>query len=100
TLTVEETSDGARVVVEGPNNIDSLDNIGDLEVGLTARLEVSVPPGSDLDVNLGAGEITLEQPSGDVDVNNGAGEATAILPADASFQFHVSGGVAEVNSEF
>lgn len=100
TLTVEETSGGARVVVEGPNNIDSLDNIGDLEVGLTARLEVSVPPGSDLDVNLGAGEITLEQTSGDVDVNNGAGEATAILPADASFQLHVSGGVAEVNSEF
>lgn len=97
TLTVEETSGGARVVVEGPNNID---NIRDLEVGLTGRLEVIVPPGSDLDVNLGAGEITLEQPTGDVDVNNGAGEATAILPADASFQLHVSGGVAEINSEF
>lgn len=97
TLTVEETAGGARVVVDGPDNID---NIQDLEIGLSARLEVTVPPGSNLDVNLGAGEITLEQPTGDVDVNNGAGEATAILPADASFQLHVSGGVAEVKSEF
>lgn len=96
-LIVEETGEGARVEVDGPDNTNNLE---DMEIGLSARLEVTVPPGSDLKVNLGAGEITLEQPAGDVEVNNGAGEITAILPADASFELHVSGGVAEIDSEF
>jgi hypothetical protein len=96
-LIVEETATGARVEAEGPDNADNLE---DVEFGLTARLEVTVPPGSDLTLNLGAGEITLDQPTGDASVNSGAGAATAILPADASFNVHVTGGVAGIDSEF
>lgn len=97
TLIVEETATGARVEVDGPDNADNLE---DVEIGLTARLEVTVPPGSDLTVNLGAGEITLDQPTGDASVNSGAGATTAILPGDASFRLVVTGGVAGVESEF
>jgi hypothetical protein len=97
TLVVEEAGDGARVVVEGP---EGFDNLSDLDIGFSAELEVTVPPGSDLTVELGAGEITVEQPTGDLFVTNGAGEVTVILPADASFNLQVSGGVADVNSEF
>lgn len=97
TLIVEETGSGARVVADGPQNFDNLEEV---EIGLTALLEVTVPPGADLTLNLGAGEITLEQPTGDVETNSGAGEATAILPADASFRLVVNGGVADVQSEF
>lgn len=97
TLVVEQTGSRAVVDVDGPDNVD---NLADMEIGLTARLEVTVPPGSDLTVNLGAGEITLDQPTGDANVNSGAGAATAILPGDASFRLVVTGGVAGVESEF
>lgn len=97
TLTVEQTGSRALVEVDGPDNEG---NLADMEIGMTAQLEVTVPPGSDLTINLGAGEITLEQPTGDASVNSGAGAATAILPGDASFRLVVTGGVAGVESEF
>jgi hypothetical protein len=94
-LILEESGDGVRVEVRGPEGVSDLS-----EVAFTAELELSVPPGSDLNVELGAGEITLEQPGGDVVANNGAGEITVVLPADASFNLIVDGGVAGINSDF
>lgn len=68
--------------------------------GPMADLELLVPAGTALMINLGAGDITVEQPAGDVSVNSGAGQATVSLPADASFGLEVTGGVAEVTSDF
>lgn len=96
-LVVEDTGEGARVLVDGPDNIDNLE---DMEIGLSALLEVIVPPGSALTINLGAGEITAYQPAGDLNIHNGAGETTVILPSEASFRLLVNGGVVEVTSEF
>lgn len=96
-LVVEETGDGPRIAVEGPEGLNSL---RELPVGLTAELDVTVPPGSGVSVDLGAGEITIDQPTGDVNVNSGAGEVTVILPADASFDLSVTGGVADIDSDF
>ncbi len=96
-LVVEETAEGARVAVDGP---DGLDSLRDVPVGLTALLEVTVPPGSDLKLNLGAGETFIHELEGDVQVDSGAGVVTIILPVDASFNLVVTGGAANIDSDF
>lgn len=68
--------------------------------GPLADLELLVPAGTSLTLNLGAGDITVEQPSGDVTVNAGAGQTTVNLPAAASFRLVVTGGVADLTSDF
>ena len=81
-------------------NIEGPDTVSELAAGPSAELELRVPPGTMLDVNLGAGEVTVDQPAGDVIINAGAGEATVILPSEASFHLLVSGGVADIVSDF
>ena len=81
-------------------NVEGPDSFSELAAGPSASLEVRVPPGTILDVNLGAGEVTVDQPADDVTINNGAGEATVILPAEAAFHLLVTGGVAEITSDF
>lgn len=81
-------------------NVEGPDNLGELATGPSAGLELRVPPGTTLDIDLGAGEVTVDQPTGDVTTNVGAGDATVILPAEASFHLLVSGGVAEIVSDF
>ncbi len=81
-------------------NVEGPETTGSLLSGPSASLELRVPPGTALTVNLGAGEATVDQPTGDVTINSGAGEATVILPAEASFRLLVSGGVADIVSDF
>lgn len=90
------TQNGTDVVL----NIDGPESIAGLAQGPSAELELLVPPGTTLDLNLGAGQITVDQPTGDLEVNSGAGQTTVILPADASFQLVVTGGVVNVRSDF
>ena len=81
-------------------SIEGRDDVSQVLDAATADLEVLVLPGTTLDVNQGAGNLTIERPSSDVTVNLGAGNATVTLPAEASFNLSVSGGVGNVNSEF
>lgn len=94
TWSLTETGNGVRLLIEGPENTDNF------ESGLSAVAVVQVPPGSDLVVNLGAGETSIDQPTGDVVYNGGAGLVTVNLPRDASFNLHITGGVAAIESDF
>lgn len=94
TMEISQTNNNVEMTVDAPHNTDNL------QAGLTAELEVLVPPGSTLSLNLGAGDITVEEPAADVAYNLGAGTATTVLPADASFNVSISGGVTGVDSDF
>ena len=94
TMAFTQTGTDVTLSIKGRNGVsEGLD-------AATANLELLVPPGTTLDVNQGAGNLTIERPSSDVTVNLGAGNATVTLPAEASFNLSVSGGVGNVNSEF
>lgn len=93
-MTFSQSGTDVTLDIEGP------DEMRNIAPGLSAEIELSVPPGTELSLNLGAGEIDVEQPSGDVTVNGGAGETTVTLPADASFRLIATGGVAGVVSDF
>ncbi len=94
TMTFTQTGTDVTLSIKGRDDVSQgLD-------AATANLELLVPPGTTLDVNQGAGNLTIERPSSDVTVNLGAGNATVTLPAEASFNLSVSGGVGNVNSEF
>lgn len=96
-LAIEQTDGGPRVAVQGPEGLTTL---RELPVGLTAELDVTVPPGSAVSVNFGAGEITIDHPTGDVRVDSGAGKVKVILSPDASFDLKIDGGVTNVDSDF
>lgn len=81
-------------------NIEGPDNIAEAVRTPSADLELLVPPGTRLTINQGAGDVTVERPGGDVAVNLGAGNAAVQLPEDAAFRLVVTGGVADVKSEF
>jgi hypothetical protein len=82
------------LTIEGPDNLAEAINAP------RADLELLVPPGTRLTITQGAGDVTVERPSGDVAINLGAGNATVRLPEDATFRLVMTGGVAEVKSEF
>jgi hypothetical protein len=90
------TQSGTDVTLSVEYPVDT----GPLVNGPSAELELLVPPGTTLEINQGAGNLTIERPGGDVTVNLGAGNATVTLPAAASFNLSVSGGVGNVNSDF
>jgi hypothetical protein len=94
TMAITQTNDQVSVMVDGGRNTDNVD------AGVTAELELIVPPGSDLVLSLGAGDVTVTQPQGDVKINLGAGNATVELPAEASFDLAVTGGALSINSDF
>mgnify|MGYP003378852904 CR=1 FL=1 len=95
-ITMEFTQSGTDVTL----SVEGRDGISEGLDAATANLELLVPPGTVLEINQGAGNLTVERPSSDVTVNLGAGNATVTLPADASFNLSVSGGVGNVNSAF
>ena len=95
-ITMEFTQSGTDVTL----SVEGRDGAGEGLDAATANLELLVPPGTVLEINQGAGNLTVEQPGSDVTVNLGAGNATVTLPADASFNLSVSGGVGNVNSDF
>ena len=93
-MSFTQSGTDVTLTIEGRDGVDEgLD-------AATANLELLVPPGTVLDINLGAGSLTVERPSADVTVNLGAGNATVTLPAEASFNLSVAGGVGNVNSDF
>lgn len=81
-------------------NIEGPDTVAEAVRTPSADLELLVPPGTRLTINQGAGDVIVERPGGDVAINLGAGNATVRLPEDAAFRLVVTGGVADVKSEF